>query len=77
MLKCMEGRKVYVCCQDDSVLLSFLQNILSVVLICIYFSELEEILKDFILCGTWLVFFFSRLILLLLKTNEKLFGSLG
>lgn len=52
MLKCMEGRKVYVCCQDDSVLLSFLQNILSVVLICIYFSELEEILKDFILCGT-------------------------
>ena len=58
MLKCMEGRNIYICCQDDSVLLSFLQNILSVVLICMYFSELEEILINFM----WYMmsfFFFS------------------
>lgn len=45
MLKCMEGRNIYICCQDDSVLLSFLQNILSVVLICMYFSELEILIN--------------------------------
>lgn len=45
MLKYMEGRNIYICCQDDSVLLSFLQNILSVVLICMYFSELEILIN--------------------------------